>query len=160
MQRLENARQKEQAADERAYRQRQKTQVSKRKKCDNLTLRRKWAEEDAANAPPKSAERARRSMRCSRSRTFVKRRSHDVVILTAGSEKESSLAESIPPYRGWRSGNIPAPDSCTACANNEVCRALHRCMQYRRANDINIARQSRAGLSAAAMPGCFLEPSS
>ncbi|HEY6773710.1 MAG TPA: hypothetical protein VI140_07025 [Oxalicibacterium sp.] len=61
LQRLENARQKEQAADERAYRQRQKAQVSKRKKCDNLALRRKWAEEDAANAHPKSAERARRT---------------------------------------------------------------------------------------------------
>lgn len=63
LQKLENARQKQQAADERAYHKRQKAQASKKKKCDNLALRRKWAEEDAANAHPKSAERARRTAR-------------------------------------------------------------------------------------------------
>lgn len=63
LQKLENARQKQQAADERAYRKRQKAQAAKKKKCDNLALRRKWAEEDAANVHPKSAERARRAAR-------------------------------------------------------------------------------------------------
>lgn len=63
LQRIENAKQKEYAADERERRSLQKRNASRQKKCADLALRRKWAEEDAASAHPKSAERAKRTAR-------------------------------------------------------------------------------------------------
>lgn len=63
LQRIENARQKQEAIDQRERRKQYKTGEAKKKKCADLALRKKWAEEDAASAHPKSQERARRTAR-------------------------------------------------------------------------------------------------
>lgn len=63
LQQLESARQKQDAIDDREHRRRQKAHAAKQKKCADLALKRKWAEEDVTNAHPKSVERARRSAR-------------------------------------------------------------------------------------------------
>ncbi len=63
LQRLESVRKKQEAADERAYRKTAKANEAKKKKCTQSALRKKWADEDVANAHPKSAERAKRAAR-------------------------------------------------------------------------------------------------
>jgi short-subunit dehydrogenase involved in D-alanine esterification of teichoic acids len=59
--RLETARKKQEAIDEKERRHAFKTQEAKKKKCRELALRAKWAREDAAQAAGKSSEKARRN---------------------------------------------------------------------------------------------------
>jgi hypothetical protein len=63
LRRIENLRQKQEAADLRERRKLYKASEVKKKKCADLALRKKWAEEDARSAHPKSEERARRTAR-------------------------------------------------------------------------------------------------
>ena len=63
LQRIENARQKQQAIDQRERRKLYKASEAKKKKCADLALRKKWADEDASSAHPKSQERAKRTAR-------------------------------------------------------------------------------------------------
>lgn len=60
LQRLEARRHKEEAATERERQIRFKAHEAKKKKCENLALRSKWAKEDAAHAPIKKEARAKR----------------------------------------------------------------------------------------------------
>jgi hypothetical protein len=61
LQRLETARRKQEAIDEKERHHAFKAQEAKKKKCRELALRSKWAREDAAQAVGKSSEKARRN---------------------------------------------------------------------------------------------------
>lgn len=61
--RLENERQQNEAREEKERHQLARANAGKQKKCADLALRRKWAEEDAAGASGKSAEKVRRTAR-------------------------------------------------------------------------------------------------
>lgn len=56
---LENARHKREAREEKEQKKAEKEALSHKKKCASLAQKRKWAEEDAASAPIKSAEKAK-----------------------------------------------------------------------------------------------------
>jgi len=60
LQRLETRRHREDAIAEREQHSRFKAHEAKKKKCENLALRSKWAKEDAAHAPIRTAARAKR----------------------------------------------------------------------------------------------------
>jgi hypothetical protein len=57
---LENARHKKEAAEEKQQQKIAKAEVSKKKKCTSLELRRKWNHEDMANSAGKKHESAKR----------------------------------------------------------------------------------------------------
>lgn len=61
--RLENARHKREAAEEKLRTRIAKADAARRKKCQSLAMSRKWSEEDAAAATGKSAEKAKRKAR-------------------------------------------------------------------------------------------------
>jgi hypothetical protein len=60
LQRLEKERHKREAAEEKEQRKVANAQEKKRKKCASLAMRKKWAEQDAAAAGGKSAEKSKR----------------------------------------------------------------------------------------------------
>ncbi|HEX2603945.1 MAG TPA: hypothetical protein VHL60_04670 [Oxalicibacterium sp.] len=60
LQRLETARKKQEAADEKAAQRARKVQQAHAKKCQDLALRAKWAKEDADQASIRSREKAQR----------------------------------------------------------------------------------------------------
>jgi hypothetical protein len=59
--RFEAARKKQEAIDDKNRKRAFKVQEAKKKKCDDLALRAKWAQEDAAQAVGKSSEKAKRN---------------------------------------------------------------------------------------------------
>lgn len=59
LQRLQNARQRREAQEEKAAQKMLKAHATKQKKCAKLTLQQKWREEDAAMAVGKAGEKAR-----------------------------------------------------------------------------------------------------
>jgi hypothetical protein len=61
--RLESARLRREAAEEKERSRIAKAHASKKKQCASLALRKKWSDEDAADAAGKSAEKARRNAR-------------------------------------------------------------------------------------------------
>lgn len=63
LQRLENARRKQEAADEKAQQRARKTQQAHAKKCGELALRVKWAREDADSASGRTRDKAQRTLR-------------------------------------------------------------------------------------------------
>lgn len=63
LRRLETSRQKDEAAAEKERRHAFKAHEAKQKKCKDLALRTKYADEDAANANWKTAEKAKRNAR-------------------------------------------------------------------------------------------------
>jgi hypothetical protein len=58
---LETDRRKQEAKDDKVRQRAHKVQQAKKKKCDDLALRSKWAREDAAQAAGKSREKAKRT---------------------------------------------------------------------------------------------------
>lgn len=60
LQRLQQRRQKQDAIEERQREKHYKAAEAKKKKCAESAQRVKWANEDAASASPKTAERAKR----------------------------------------------------------------------------------------------------
>jgi hypothetical protein len=58
--RLERERHQREAHDEKERQQAARAVARNQKKCDSLALRKKWAEEDAAHATGKSAEKIKR----------------------------------------------------------------------------------------------------
>jgi hypothetical protein len=63
LKRLENQRQQLEAQEDKERQKLARADAIKRKKCENLALQQKWAEEDAAAASGKSADKARRIAR-------------------------------------------------------------------------------------------------
>lgn len=63
LQRLENARARQEAADDRARQRARKAQQARNKKCKELALRVKWAREDADSAAGRARDKAQRSLR-------------------------------------------------------------------------------------------------
>lgn len=63
LKRLEKENEKRQAADDKERKKTAATQDKKSKKCANLTMRKKWAEDDAAASVGKSSEKARQKAR-------------------------------------------------------------------------------------------------
>ena len=63
LQRLESARRKQEAADDKARQRARKAQQARDKKCKELALRVKWAREDADSAAGRSREKAQRNLR-------------------------------------------------------------------------------------------------
>jgi hypothetical protein len=63
LQRLENARRKQEAADEKAELRARKVRQARAKKCGELALQVKWAREDANNASIKTRDKAQRKLR-------------------------------------------------------------------------------------------------
>jgi hypothetical protein len=63
LQRLENARKKQEAADEKAAQRARKAQQARAKKCEDLALHARWAKEDADHAGIRSREKAQRKLR-------------------------------------------------------------------------------------------------
>lgn len=61
--RLETLRHKREAIEEKEARQAARVAASKRKKCESLAQRVKWAQEDAAHAAGRTAEKAKRKAR-------------------------------------------------------------------------------------------------
>jgi hypothetical protein len=61
--RLENARHKQEAQQEKLRKTAAHTETARQKKCASLARRKKWADEDAAAATGKSREKARRKAR-------------------------------------------------------------------------------------------------
>lgn len=61
--RMENERRKREAREEREQRRAAKAHAAKQKKCATLVRRQRWAEEDAASATGRSADKARRKAR-------------------------------------------------------------------------------------------------
>jgi type IV secretory pathway VirB10-like protein len=61
LQRLESARKKQEATDQKAWQRARKTQQAREKKCKELALRAKWAREDADHASGRSREKAQRN---------------------------------------------------------------------------------------------------
>lgn len=59
LKKLETARHKREAVEERQQQKMAKAADSKRKKCASLQLKKKWGNEDAANATGKNREKAR-----------------------------------------------------------------------------------------------------
>jgi hypothetical protein len=62
LQRLETARRKQEAADEKAARRARKARQAHEKKCEDLALRVKWAKEDADHAGIRAREKAQRKL--------------------------------------------------------------------------------------------------
>lgn len=60
---LESARHKREANEEKEQKKTAKQVAAQRKKCSALAQKRKWSEEDAASAPLKSTEKAKRKAR-------------------------------------------------------------------------------------------------
>ncbi len=60
---LEDARHKAERIDEKDRQRAARAQAASRKACAKLALRKKWADEDAASATGKSADKARRKAR-------------------------------------------------------------------------------------------------
>lgn len=63
VERLEKARHKREAMEERALQRAAKADAARQKKCATLARRQKWADEDAASAVGKTGETARRKAR-------------------------------------------------------------------------------------------------
>ena len=61
--RLENARHKQEAQQDKLRKAAARTEAARQKKCASLARRKKWADEDAATATGKSRESARRKAR-------------------------------------------------------------------------------------------------
>jgi hypothetical protein len=63
LKRLENERQQREAQEDKERRKLAQADAAKRKKCAELALQQKWAEEDAGAASGKSVEKAKRNAR-------------------------------------------------------------------------------------------------
>jgi len=63
LERLQQARRKEEAANQKEQAKIAKADAATHKKCATLAMRKKWGEEDAAAASLKSAEKAKRNAR-------------------------------------------------------------------------------------------------
>jgi hypothetical protein len=63
LKRLENERERQEAQEDKERRKLVQADAAKRKKCSELALQQKWAEEDASAASGKSAEKAKRNAR-------------------------------------------------------------------------------------------------
>jgi hypothetical protein len=63
LERIESKRSKREAKEEKDREKIARAGADKRKKCDEMALQKKWADEDAASATGKSAQKARRTAR-------------------------------------------------------------------------------------------------
>ena len=63
LKRIESERQQQEAQENKERQKLVQANAGKRKKCAELSLQQKWAEEDAATASKKSAEKAKRNAR-------------------------------------------------------------------------------------------------